>query len=79
MADSGISGVFSGMMNAVLAPRSVRVSPLSAVSPVSLSGQGGVGGGSTTDTYRAPGQVINIDGQSFDRTARRGTYLDILA
>jgi hypothetical protein len=78
MADSGVYGVVAGGTK-VSSTRRRASAPPAEIQTSASSGQSGAGFGAPKASYTAPGQVLNIDGQSFDRTAPRGTYLNILA
>ena len=83
MADTGISSIKSGALGASLPSRSSATSDSSSTGAVSGAGSRSVrgqasGGGNSSQRQAAPRPVVNIDGQSMDRGARRGTYLNIL-
>jgi hypothetical protein len=75
MADVGISGIIGGATR--LSPAQRRVGqPTGEIQSPSNPGQAR---GDTTRNARPPGQVVNLDGRSFDRQAPRGTYINIVA
>ncbi len=79
MADNGISKVIDTVSPGVAGPRNAAAARQRQSRPMATGGAGQDGVNQRSSrSYVPPQQVVNLDGKILDRSAPRGTYLNIL-
>ncbi|HVI51695.1 MAG TPA: hypothetical protein VM661_10830 [Candidatus Sulfotelmatobacter sp.] len=78
MANTSISSLSRGLTGTLTQTVGSTSSDNSQVRAASASGQGGASNTSRQSASTATRQVVNVDGESLNPNARRGTYLNIL-